>query len=196
MGLMSRIREAEPVGAGDRPTSTNLPAEPLPPLEISAAEARAHAAAMAPNVPAIPCLICESPLFWFSTYDLDPAVPASARQLRCCECDPPPGRSFIGSKWLIVTKMDGSPAWDRFTRGGGDESPDLDDPPPAGGPIAPRNWDDWVELDLPDGSKTLAPPGWRRLNLLRVEILFGINRAWQILQKRTDAFFTKLAPKS
>ena len=165
---------------------------------------------------------------WISTYDLDPAVPAAARQLRCCECDPPSGRSFVGSKWMIVTRQggqggpgdssgpgDGKPAWSRFSRGGGDGAPesppDLAEPndladnsrptdsivvSQGGGGLAPEprwaNWDTWIELTLPDGSKALAPPGWRRINLLRVEMLFGHTQAWKILQRRTDAFFSRL----
>lgn len=58
------------------------------------------------NVPPVPCLICECPAVWFSVYDdlqVDPQSGAEVvPQARCCVCDPPPGRSVVASRWLLV----------------------------------------------------------------------------------------------
>ncbi len=69
-----------------------------------------------PTTPPIPCLICECPAVWFSIYDVPgPADDGSSAspQARCCLCDPPPGRSLVASRWLLVL-VSGNWEWEEF----------------------------------------------------------------------------------
>jgi len=125
-------------------------------------------------------------------YDLESNLPQRDWQLRCGECDPPPGRSLVGWKWIIRERANRTLIWQSFERGPDHYSCDpLDeDRPDAKNRLA--DWSRWVDLVLPDGRQVLTYPGWRRLDVVRLEQRFGIEHTWSILQQRTDLFFEKL----
>jgi|GEM_PF-4878518 hypothetical protein len=186
MGLLTKIANRKT----EQAANTLADVVPQMPEPASQPPVLNHWPSPFPKSPPMPCLICQCPIAWVTTYDLESDIPPAEWQLRCGECDPPPGRSVVGAKWIVKGRDDGKLMWWRFDRGPDWSAGGPDDPGPADRTTL-ADWSGWHELTLPDGHTMLAPPGWRRLNLTRLEHRYGIDRAWQMLQERTEKFFER-----
>lgn len=212
MGLLSKISKNRGTSASESPPVAAESSRD-PTLRGAAAVTASRSSSALP--PPIPCLLCDCPGVWISIYDVDGGPDDPSPEFRCPDCQPPPAWSMVAGLWLLTGADPSSHRWElspRFARdsakataladaaGPGDEAAAAD---PSGKPINRLAELDSLPLPLAtltgrDGSiftfygRYSHSPGTGWSDLIRLWLRSDEQRAWSMLQRRTDEFFKNL----